>query len=46
MSNLLTSGERPNKKNIELLDLTQKVCVFFFKALTWKKILDYLCSTL
>ena len=25
MSNQLTTGDRPNKKNIELLDLTQKV---------------------
>ena len=25
MSNQLTTGERPNKKNIESLDLTKKV---------------------
>ena len=29
-------GERPNKKNIESLDLTQKVS---FKALTWKYVI-------
>ena len=34
MSNKLTIGERPIKKNIESLDLKQKVS--FFKALTWK----------
>jgi hypothetical protein len=31
----LTLVERPDKKNIELLNLTQKVNLFF-KALTWK----------
>ena len=30
MSNKLTIGERPNKKNIESLDLTQKVNLLFF----------------
>ena len=36
MSNELTIEERPNKKNIESLDLPQKV--HFFKNLMWKRI--------
>ena len=30
-------GERPNKKNIKSLDLTRKVNILTFKALTWKR---------
>ena len=35
MPNQLTIGERPNMKNIESVDLTQKVS--FFRALMRKK---------
>ena len=34
----LTKGERPNKKNIESLNLIRKVHKYF-KAFTWKDIL-------